>query len=63
MAEFLSQVLRTNSVLESLTTLQNARRGAVAAIPPAPGFTTLANGQVVDSAGKVIYTPTPIKQG
>lgn len=62
MAEFLNRDLRVNSTIDALTTLRANQAQRVAAIPVSRGFTTTPDGRVLDSVGRVVYTPTPIKK-
>jgi len=58
MAEFLNRDLRVNEAVEKLSSHLTTARAGVGAIPLARGFTTAPNGQVLDRAGNIVYTPT-----
>ena len=61
MAEFTGRDLRVNELASSLTDLRQKTTARVAMVPTKTGFTTLPDGRVLDAAGNVIYTPTPVK--
>jgi hypothetical protein len=50
---------RQNSAVSELVRLNAAARARVPAQPTTPPFQTLPSGQVLNRAGKVIFTPTP----
>jgi hypothetical protein len=64
MAEQTPEVERQNSAATGLERLNAANRARLPAPPTTPATQTLANGAVIDRAGKVIYTPpTPADRG
>lgn len=59
MADLFPEVERQNSAVTAFERLAAAARARIPAAPATPSHSTLPNGQVLNRAGEVIFTPTP----